>query len=50
MKSVILASATRDKVYINLDKILELPFTTNFKELVETLKNNMYIKVTNEKI
>ena len=45
MKSVILETANRDKGYINLDKILELPFTTSFEELVEALKNNEKVNV-----
>lgn len=45
MKSLILETTSRDKGYINLDKILELSPITNFEELVEALKNNKKVNI-----
>lgn len=45
MKSVILETANRDRGYINLDRILELPPIASFKELVEALKNNKKVTI-----
>lgn len=45
MNSVILEIANRDKGYINLDKILELPPIASFEELVEALKNNKKVNI-----
>lgn len=45
METIILEAANRDKGYINLDKILELPPIASFEELVEALKNNQKVNI-----
>lgn len=45
METIILEAANRDKGYINLDKILELPPIASFEELVEALKNNKKVNI-----
>lgn len=45
MKSTILPTINRNRGYINIDEILELPPVTSFEELIEVLKNNNKVAI-----
>lgn len=45
MESTILTMDNRDKGYINIDKILGLPYITNFEELIENIENNKGVNI-----
>lgn len=47
MKATILPTINRNKGFINIDEILELPPVTNFEELIEILKNNNKVTIKN---
>ncbi len=47
MNSEILSTVNREKGYIQLDEILQLPPITCFDELIDTLKNNNKVDIKN---
>lgn len=45
MESTLLTMTNREKGYINIDKVLGLPFITSYDELLENLMNNKEVNI-----